>query len=198
MPVSNNLKKAQKTRSDLYKFAKTHNLDVNWKMKTSTMEKVVNTFKQSKVKTIVKTLRKVKLNNDTASLKAVNKTTGKVEMQLNRFERIRKDIVAPADKKLLLHFKGENGSVLKTYHLQDRLINIDNLYITEENQYSSGADIELDIIPTSTVEIEWLNNPKHSRSERKNFFRYLTKANYNLNDFQRNTLLSICSNSSWC
>lgn len=184
MPVSNNLKKAQKTRSDLYKFAKTHNLDVNWKMKTSTMEKVVNTFKQSKVKTIVKTLRKVKLNNDTASLKAINKTTGKVEMQLNRFERIRKDIVAPADKKLLLHFKGENGSVLKTYHLQDRLINIDNLYITEENQYSSGADIELDIIPTSTVEIEWLNNPKHSRSERKNFFRYLTKANYNLNDFQ--------------
>ena len=61
MPVSNNLKKAQKTRRDLYKFAKSHNLDVNWKMATSNMEKVVNTFKQTKVKTIVKTLRKVKL-----------------------------------------------------------------------------------------------------------------------------------------
>ncbi|CEG41764.1 uncharacterized protein PHALS_12093 [Plasmopara halstedii] len=79
MPVSNNLKKAQKTRSDPYKFAKTYNLDVNWKMTTSNMEKVVNTFKQTKVKTIVKTLRKVKLNNDTASLKAINKTTAEYD-----------------------------------------------------------------------------------------------------------------------
>ncbi|KAF4034488.1 hypothetical protein GN244_ATG13588 [Phytophthora infestans] len=163
IPISNNLKKVQKNRSDFYKFAKAHNLNVQWKMTTSNMEKAVNAFKKTKVNTIVKTLRKAKLNNDKASLKAINKTTGKVELQLNRFERIRKQIVAPADKKLLLHFKGENGS---------------------RNQYSSGADFDLDILPTTSVEVEWLNNPKRSRSEKKNFFRYLTKANYNLNDFQ--------------
>ena len=105
-------------------------------------------------------------------------------MNLGRFNRIRKDIIAPADKKLLIHFKDSNGTVLRTYHLQDRLININNLFITEDNQYSSGADIDLNILPTTSVEVEWLNNPSRSRSERKNFFRYLTKADYDLDAFQ--------------
>ncbi|KAJ8575738.1 hypothetical protein ON010_g3473 [Phytophthora cinnamomi] len=163
MPISNKLKKAQNKRSSLYKFAKANNLNVNWKTPAATMENAVNNFKQTKAKTIIKTL---------------------LELQLNRFNRIRKDIVAPADKKRLLHLKDSNGSTMRTYHLQDRLININNLFINEENQYSSGADVDLDILPTSTVEVEWLSNPKRSRSERNNFFRYLTKADYDLDAFQ--------------
>ena len=104
---------------------------------------------------------------------------------MKRFNRIRKDIVAPADKKLLVHFKDQNGNIMRTYHLQDRHININNLFVTEEDQYSSGADIELDIMPTTSIEIEWLNNPSRSRSERKNFFRYLVKSEcYELEEFQ--------------
>jgi hypothetical protein len=184
MPISNGRQKAQNKRSDLYKFAKSNNLNVQWKSTTASMEKVVNDFKQSKAKTIIKTFRKAKLKNDQATLKAINKTTGKVEMQLSRFNHIRKNIVSPADKKLLLHFKESDGSMMRTYHLQDRLINVNNLFINAENQYSSGADVDLNILPTSKVEVEWLSNPKRSRSERKNFFRYLTKATYNLKAFQ--------------
>lgn len=184
MPISNGCPKAQNKRSELYKFAKNHNLNVRWKSTTASMEKVVNTFKQSKAKTIIKSIRTFKANNDKTTLNAVNKTSGKVEMQLNRFNRIRKDIVAPADKKLLLNFKDSNGSIVKTYHLQDRLVNVNNLFINAENQYSSGADVDLDVLPTTSVEVEWLNNPKRSRSERKNFFRYLTKAYYDLAAYQ--------------
>lgn len=74
---------------------------------------------------------------------------------------------------------------MKTYHVQDRLININNLFINEENQYSSGDDVDLDILPTSTVEVELLINPSRSRSEWKNFFRYLVKSvSYNPEKFQ--------------
>jgi len=184
MPLSNGRKNAQKKRSELYKFAKANNLNVQWRMTTSTMENAINAFKKTKAKTIIKTLRKAKLNNDQAALNAINKTTDKVEMNLKRFERIRKKIIAPADKKLLVHFKDENGSVLKTYHIQGQIRNIDNLYINEQDQYSSGADVELDILPTTMVDVEWIDNPKYSKSIRKNYFRYLTKVNYNLNDFQ--------------
>ena len=54
----------------------------------------------------------------------------------------------------------------------------------EENQYSSGADVELNVLPTTTIEVEWLNNPSRSRSERKYFFRYLTKTDYELEAFR--------------
>ncbi|GMF26216.1 unnamed protein product [Phytophthora fragariaefolia] len=110
--------------------------------------------------------------------------SGKVNLSLGRFNRIRKDIVSPADKKLLLHFKDSTDAVVKTYHLQDRLININNLFIDQENQYSSGADVDLNVLPSTSVETEWLSNPPRSRSERKNSFRYLTKVDYNLGAFQ--------------
>lgn len=184
MPVSVGLQRAQKNRSDLYRFAKRNNLNVDWKMKTKDMEKIVSDFKQSKAKIILKSLRKAKTNDDKAAINAINKTDGKYELTLSRFNRVRKNIVSPDDKKLLIHFKDSDGSTVKTYHLQDRLININNLFIDEENQYSSGADVELNVRPTTLVEIEWLNNPRRSRSERKNFFRYLTKAEYELEAFQ--------------
>jgi hypothetical protein len=124
------------------------------------------------------------LKSDQYALNAINHTSGKYILPLSQFNRIRKDIVAPADKKLLIHLQDSNGLVVKTYHLQDRHINIENLFIDEENQYSSGADVALHIIPSTLIEIEWLNNPPRSRSERKNFFRYITKAEYNLHEFQ--------------
>lgn len=184
MPISNNLRNAQNARSKLYKFAKDKNLNVHWRMKTNDMERVVNEFKLSKANTIIKSFRKAILKSDQSTLNAINGSDKKVEMTLGRFDRIRKNIISPADKKLLLHIKNTNGTVVKTYHLQDRMININNLFVDEENQYSSGADIELNVLPTSTVEVEWLNNPSRSRSERKNFFRYLTKADYKLEEFQ--------------
>ncbi|GMF30967.1 unnamed protein product [Phytophthora fragariaefolia] len=184
MPISSALKKAQQHRSDLYRFAKSKNLTIHWDMKTRKMEEIINAFKSKKAETIIKALKSSKLNNDQSTLKTINSMSGKVNLSLGRFNRIRKDIVSPADKKLLLHFKDSTGAVVKTYHLQDRLININNLFIDQENQYSSGADVELNILPTTTIQTEWLPNPKRSRSERKNFFRYLTLAEYNLHAFQ--------------
>ncbi|EGZ15075.1 hypothetical protein PHYSODRAFT_390269, partial [Phytophthora sojae] len=184
MPISSALKKAQKHRSDLYRFAKSKNLTIHWDMKTKKMEEIVNAFKSKKAMTIVKAFKSSKLNNDPSTLKVINTTTGKVNVSLSRFNRIRKQIVSPADKKLLIHIKGSDGRIAKSYHLNDRVVNINNLFIDEENQYSSGADIELNILPTTTIETEWLPNSKRSRSERKNFFRYLPKADYNLEAFQ--------------
>ncbi|DBA02848.1 TPA: hypothetical protein N0F65_006638 [Lagenidium giganteum] len=142
MPISTALKNAQKYRSSIYKFAKNNKLKVDWRMTTRAMEKVVNTFKQTKANTIAKTLRAAKMTNDQAALKAINTTTGKFDLPLSRFNRIRKKIVSPADKKLLIHFKDSDGTIVKTYHLQDRLININNLFIDQENQYSSALPIK--------------------------------------------------------
>jgi len=184
MPISENLKRSIKERSDLYKFAKANNLNIKWKSKTNVLKKTVNSFKKNKLNKIIKSFQTFRFKSDISTLNDINKTSSKVEMQLIRFNRIRKDIISPADKKLLIHFKNYDGIIVKTYHLQDRLINIDNLFITEENEYTSGADNELEILPTTDVEIEWIDNPKYSKSIRKNFFRYLTKTNYNLNEFQ--------------
>ena len=52
-PISNILKNAQKKRSKQYKFAKDKNMNVNWKMTRSAMEKGVNALKQRKAKTII-------------------------------------------------------------------------------------------------------------------------------------------------
>ncbi|GMF39985.1 unnamed protein product [Phytophthora lilii] len=106
-------------------------------MKTNEMENVVGAFKESKATTIAKTLKKAKLNSDKSALDTINQTSGKFNLSLSRFNRIRKNIVAPADKKLLIHFKDSNGSIVKTYHLQDRLININNLFIDQENPSTS-------------------------------------------------------------
>lgn len=184
MPISESLKAAQKKKSALFAFAKKNNLNVSYRSKTSEIEKVVNAFKQSKAKTIIKSIRSFKAKNDQSALKAINTTNDKIEMDLSKFNRIRRNIISPADKKLLVHFKDQNGSIIRTVHFNDQIKDINNLFITEENQYTSGADVDIDILPTSKVEIEWLSNPSRSRSERKNFFRYLTKADYNLEAFQ--------------
>jgi hypothetical protein len=197
MPITKELKNAVKSRSELYRFAKKNNLSVDWKMKTVSMKRIVDDFKSSKANTIAKTFRQVKLSKDKTTLNSINQTSGKHDLTLGRFKRIRKNIVSPADKKLLLHIKDSNDSVVKTYHLNDRIMNIDNLFMNEENQYSSGADVELNIIPSSKVAIEWLPNPPRSRSERKNFFRYLTKSvYYDLEAFQVYSELELDSSSN--
>jgi hypothetical protein len=197
MPITKELKNAVKSRSEIYRFAKRNNLNVDWKMTTVSMKKIVDGFKTSKANTIAKTFRQIKLSKDKAILNSINQTSGKHDLTLSRFKRIRKNIVSPADKKLLLHIKDSNDSIVKTYHLNDRIMNIDNLFMDEENQYSSGADVELNIMPSSKVAIGWLSNPPRSRSERKNFFRYLTKSVYYfLEAFQVYSELEIDSSSN--
>ncbi|DAZ99694.1 TPA: hypothetical protein N0F65_000872 [Lagenidium giganteum] len=151
MPISDALKKAQKHRRLLYRFAKSKTLLVHWDMTTAKTENVVNTYRNRKAKTIANVLQSTKLNKDQSALKAINQTTGKFELSLGRFNRIHKNIVSPADKKLLIHFKDSNGSIVKTYHLQDRLININNLFIDKENQYSSA-------LPEDSENLLWAYN----------------------------------------
>eukprot|EP00644_Phytophthora_capsici_P018652 jgi/Phyca11/49352/gw1.126.27.1 len=186
MPITKNLKKSISKRSELYAFIKRNGIkNADWRSLTYQMERAIADFKNSKASMISKTFRQAKSNKDKTLLDEINKTSGKIDLTLSRFKRIRKNIVSPADRKLLLHIKDSNNSIIKTYHLNDRILNIDNLFMTEDNQYSSGADIELDIIHSSKVALEWLPNPKRSRSERKNFFRYLTKSShYSLEAFQ--------------
>ncbi|GMF22363.1 unnamed protein product [Phytophthora fragariaefolia] len=167
MPISTALQNAQKHRRELYAFAKRNGLNVRWKMKTQMVGRIVVPFKQAKASKIATAFKKAKLSTDKPYLDAINQTSGKVDVSLSRFNRIRKRIVSPADKKLLIHIEGSDGRIMKSYHLNDRIVNINNLFIDEENQYSSGADVELNILPTMTVETEWLPNPKRSRSERK-------------------------------
>ncbi|GMF37453.1 unnamed protein product [Phytophthora fragariaefolia] len=184
MPITTALQSAQKHRRELYAIAKRNGLNVRWKMKTKMMESIVGPFKQAKASKIATAFKKATLSTDKSYLDAINQTSGKVNVSLSRFNRIRKQMVSPADKKLLIHIKGSDGRVVKSYHLNDRIVNINNLSIDEENQYTSGADVELNILPTTTIETEWLPNPKRSHSERKNLFRYLTLAEYNLQAFQ--------------
>ncbi|GMF57057.1 unnamed protein product [Phytophthora fragariaefolia] len=163
MPITTALQNAQKHRRELYAFAKSNGLNVRWKMKTQMMESIVAPFKQAKANKIATALKKAKLSTDKSYLDSINHTTGKVNVSIGRFNRIRKQIVLPADKKLLIHIKGSDGRIVKSYHLNDRIVNINNLFIDEENQYSSGADVELNILPTTTIETECLPNPKRSR-----------------------------------
>ncbi|GMF37444.1 unnamed protein product [Phytophthora fragariaefolia] len=139
MPISTALQNAQKHRRELYAFAKRNGLNVRWKMKTKMMESIVAPFKQAKASKTATAFKKAKLSTEKSYLDTINQTSGKVDVSLSRFNRIRRQIVSPADKKLLIHIKGSDGRIVKSYQLNDRI--------------------------------------------RKNFFRYLTKAEYNLQAF---------------
>lgn len=70
-------------------------------MTTSQIENAVNKFKQFKSKIIVQALRKSKINNDEAALRL----SIKHQKGWNAIESIQsysQNIVAPADKKLLI------------------------------------------------------------------------------------------------
>ena len=174
MPPSN---KNNKRRS-LYNYAKNHKLDIKWKTSTKIMQKAIDNYKKSKANKIISLFRKSKYKSDKNFLNTINNTSNKLELTLSRFNNIRRFIKAPADKKLLLNVKNDEGIIIKSFNLNDREINTYNLFVTEQNEYSSGADFDIEILPSSMLELEWINNPKYSKSERKNFFRYLLLAEY--------------------
>jgi hypothetical protein len=95
MPITKELKNAVKSRSELYRFAKKNNLSVDWKMKTVSMKRIVDDFKSSKANTIAKTFRQVKLSKDKTTLNSINQTSGKHDLTLGRFKRIRKTLFHP-------------------------------------------------------------------------------------------------------
>ncbi|CAK4517080.1 hypothetical protein Ae201684P_021215 [Aphanomyces euteiches] len=185
---TNNAIKANKAKSVIYQQAKSLGLPVWWQMHASRIQDILNNHQrqvaaQTKIASMFKSSKAKSQLNDLKALKRINKfqTT---TILLDSFKRIRPNIVAPEDKNVLVHFLDEDGSTLRTYHLNSHQVSIDELYISQENEYTSGADVDLNILPTTMVRLEWIDDPKQSRSARKNFFRYLTKADYILDQFQ--------------
>ncbi|CAK4325357.1 unnamed protein product, partial [Aphanomyces euteiches] len=185
---TNNAIKANKAKSVIYQQAKSLGLPVWWQMQAPRIQNILINHQrqfdaQTKIASLFKASKAKKQLNDLKALKRINafQTT---TILLDSFKRIRPSIYAPADKNLLVHFLDEDGSTLRTYHLNSHQVSIDDLYISQENEYSSGADVDLNILTTTMVRLEWIDDPKQSRSARKNFFRYLTKADYMLDQFQ--------------
>ncbi|OQS04551.1 hypothetical protein THRCLA_20856 [Thraustotheca clavata] len=193
MPINTNLRRANNFRRTIYKQAKSQGLPVQWSMKTDRMQQVIASHmrkshsKQNASKKIANAFRSFKSNRsskDHAALTAINSGDRTVEIPLKQFNRIFRNITAPADKSLMAHIKDDYGTITRSFNLRDHHFNADNLLITEHDAFHSGADVDLDILPTTTIELQWYSNPKRSRSERKNFFPYLTKADYSLDSFQ--------------
>ncbi|OQR83695.1 hypothetical protein THRCLA_23131 [Thraustotheca clavata] len=105
-------------------------------------------------------------------------------MPLKQFNRIFHKIIAPADKSLIVNMRDNSDSIIRSFKLHDHHFTANNLLVTERDSFHSGADVEIDILPSTSIQLQWYVNPKRSKSERKNFFPYLTKAHYNLDSFQ--------------
>jgi hypothetical protein len=193
MPISNKLRQANQFRRSLYHRAKQQGLNVQWSMKTDRMQQIyadhlrVSAIQRNARQNIVSSYQRFISNRtkqDNEAINAINHLTGTIEIPLSRFNRIFHKIHAPADKYLLVNLKDIYGSIIQTYNIQNYNINADGLFITEHEGFSSDADADLDILPTTSIMLEWMTNPKRSHSERKNFFPYFTHENYQLNDFQ--------------
>ncbi|OQR85488.1 hypothetical protein ACHHYP_20572 [Achlya hypogyna] len=171
-----NLRQANNFRSKIYNHAKNLGLPVQWRMKTSVMQDVIA---ENLRKTNVERKASKKFTNAFRVMK-----TNRILQDQATFNRIMNRIAAPADKVLLANLKDEFGNVFRSVNLNGSHFKARNLSVTERDQFESGADVDLDILPTTMVELEWITVPKRSKSERKNFFPYLTKAQYGLEHFQ--------------
>ncbi|CAK4796791.1 unnamed protein product [Aphanomyces euteiches] len=145
---TNNAIKANKAKSVIYQQAKSLGLPVWWQMQAPRIQNILINHQrqfdaQTKIASLFKASKAKKQLNDLKALKRINafQTT---TILLDSFKRIRPSIYAPADKNLLVHFLDEDGSTLRTYHLNSHQVSIDDLYISQENEYSSGADIGVD------------------------------------------------------
>ncbi|OQR86395.1 hypothetical protein THRCLA_22966 [Thraustotheca clavata] len=182
MPISANLRQAINFRKEMYQRAKTQGIPVEWTMKAAEMQKH-NAYSKT-----ASSFRKFKTNrvlDDKAIVDSINSTNQSVEIQLKQFNRIFHKIIAPADKSLIVNMRDNSDSIIRSFKFHDHHFTADNLVITERDSFHSGAEIEIDILPSTLVQLQWYVNPKRSKSERKNFFPYLTKAHYNLDSFQK-------------
>lgn len=122
--------------------------------------------------------------NEGLVLAKVNSMSGSVKTTLDVFNKIFHQITAPADQILLLSLKNAKGESIKTINLENYNITAEGLVITEDAEFASDVDVEVDLIPAVSIELEWMSNPKGTKSERKSFFRYLTNDDFKLEDFQ--------------
>ncbi|OQR84694.1 hypothetical protein THRCLA_23072 [Thraustotheca clavata] len=169
MLISAKLRQAINFRKEIYQRAKTHGIPVdencrNAKDNLNYMSK--RKSEHNAHSKIASSFRKFKTN----------------QIPLKKFNRIFLQIIAPADKSLIVNMRDNSDSIVRSFKLHDHHFSADNLiaFIREH----SGADVEIYILPSTLVQLQWYVNPKRSNSERKNFFPYLTKAHYNRDSFQ--------------
>lgn len=191
----------QTYRSRIYQRGKRLGLNVKWSMNTDQLQQAIlkdinkkramrtisnklqfirskRALENKASNTLKKAFKKVQAKRDREVAKAINKSSGITEIPLNQFNRIFRQIHSPADKTLLAHVKDNYGQITRTFNLYNSHFRSNNLFITEHETFSSGADEDLEIHPTTSIRLQWYDNPKRSHSERKNFFPYITKAFY--------------------
>lgn len=122
-------------------------------------------------------------HSDIQALSKINSLEN-IKIPLVQFNRIMHKIIAPADHFLTVTLISEDGTELSTFNVYNSMIQNKDLFITENEGVGSDPDADIDILPGTQVQIDWINSPKNSRNEKKNFFKYLTKEDYQLKDFQ--------------
>ncbi len=174
----------------LYREAKAKNINVRWTSSVANMENaIVESKAQSKA--IVKLSefsQRVFKHNDQANIQKINSlvdTENSHELSLGEFHRIADKIHAPANKYILITLKGRDGQVLSEYVRQHRTDMDEQEMLMRKFQESGSDEVEeFDFTDAYTVEVQYVNLPKQNRSSKKEFFRFLTNCDYNLDEFQ--------------
>ncbi|KAJ8519762.1 hypothetical protein ON010_g18039 [Phytophthora cinnamomi] len=177
-------------RQKLYAALKKEGQQIEWKTASiSKLEDSLAQYKgnQKKMKTIYNFTSKAQQERtDARNVRQISSLPigERLTLPIHHFNRTLNQLSAGEDRSLLVSLKDHYGSITKTTVLRNRNFVGDNLFASIASESGSDPDFQIsDNIIISDVDLQWIRPPKYHR-KRSEFFRYFTKTNFDLEEFQ--------------
>lgn len=179
---------AMKKRQELYAQAKSLGIKLEWKRASiKILEESLENYNSKNMSKIYDFLSSSQLKRiDTRNLRTISSLNDgeTFELSSERFNRIIKRLSAGEDRYLFVNLKDRYGSTVKSINLNNKHFENENIFIDITQGVGSDADFNInEDLTDGSVMVQWIKKKKY-QSKRSEFFRYLTKEYYGLEDFQ--------------
>lgn len=170
-------------RKKLYNKSKELGLNLPWS-KTSIPQLEESVANYMGTRSIMSKILNSKKKNDSGLIRRIDTLPiGKsLNISMNTFNRIIHEIPMNSTRVLSISIYDEYGALTDTVFIKNKLPS-KNLSVTAKHTFTSDADTELEDIVNGHVKISWVEKTSNYQKVSE-FFAYLTKADYHLEDFQ--------------
>lgn len=175
-----------KRRQELYAKAKSFGISIVWrKASIKILEESLAEYTSKKMDKIYRFISTNQLRRiDARNLRAIQSLPPRetLNMTIRDFNRIIHTLPAGEDRSMLLHIKDEQGDIVKSITLRGNQLGA-RIFISIAEGTVSDADVDITDVSSGSVDVEWILK-ESNQQKRSEFFRYLTKEYYGLEDFQ--------------
>lgn len=182
MPAS----KPVKQRQALYAQLKALGVKIEWRTSSvKMMQEYLAKYNQAKMDKIYNFVSTNQLKRiDARNIRAIQSLPEheQKEMSILQFNRILSKLPAGEERYLLVHIKDDTGNIVRSITLSGHQLGA-NMFVSVEEGTVSDADVVITSLTNGSVSVEWVQKAAKT-AKRSEFFRYLTKEYYGLEDFQ--------------